>query len=1096
MAAIKTKKTLITAYQSAWLAEPIFTSLSSLFIVINLVLCILFLTKTLYSNSLHLFLLLLPFLIIQIDNLKDWREAKALSWPRWINGVALFNLAAGSIVQIIAITLELNQSFSGLPAITEAIALYLLLPTLLPRLISLLAHLTRKIPGTSENARNWLIASNLYAVILTCSMITIIIIFFILFDINYQGLFDILSLILILYSFGLAISLRTTLWIDDRPLWSTLLPHIPLWSLVIIGPFDDHMRQMLPRIRLDDTVLISLAFISISLGLTGMIYWLSQRLRCAPVKASATKTTQSADSIQAMASHYVDSRGLSQRLRDSIIRANGGVFGITGVRGAGKSALTRHVLSELTGSNEKVGYFTTEVTAPVRHDENMGFFIAVCRNVCNKVMDDLEPIIKGPKNNSLLTSRLRNLTALSLLGVAAISLLIHISSGTTTLKTNSFPLDNPYSETDDPLLGPVSFYKIFPLYAERQSIDALLQQINQALLADTDSQRRINNVARYLLVPSKGQKTINSKFLLLPLAINTDEKKALQRYKSTFINTTHPYQFFIDKKNQNFEKLKLSFNNEEDWDRQVSKITEHSNIAKPLHHLSSELKHYLLPETPKNVNKKSGAIGSQQNFLSYIILRAFSQADPGLVFDYSKLEQFAETLHVYRALLDGKVITRPSATQATDNSNLTGTNMRQLLDPFSSLTAATLWSIALSMPLLFLLAPTWQSISSLTRATVNRRYLDAYSEAENFKQQLVFHSSQESNAGFSWQGLSLGRKQTLAMRDLTIPGLTARYTKFLQKVKPLYNGKLIIAIDELDKVSDPEHVKALLTEIKGALFMEGTYYIISISEDAARSFRRRLASGRDIFESTFDDVIDIQQMEVMTAVQMLTMREETGAEDNRLPEYCLVISALFGGGIPREIIRARRTLSYAMKDQADVTIEWAVHTLLREELQQWEGHLAETNLSGNDTIALRQKASIACNQLNQNPKLTESYIDVWNTLDSCISIVDPKKLRHSVGFIAEDGMELSDTARQYQQIASDLQMLIRLMILTHLSELVLSDIDYKDYLHRVLECHSTLADKPALAEMLMKELKHDQQDFTPRQESFTTQYTSNKDSFK
>ena len=55
----------------------------------------------------------------------------------------------------------------------------------------------------------------------------------------------------------------------------------------------------------------------------------------------------------------------------------------------------------------------------------------------------------------------------------------------------------------------------------------------------------------------------------------------------------------------------------------------------------------------------------------------------------------------------------------------------------------------------------------------------------------------------------------------------------------------------------PEQVKELLVEIKGALFCPGIFYLISISEDAARSFRRRLAAGRDIFESTFDDVLDI-----------------------------------------------------------------------------------------------------------------------------------------------------------------------------------------------------------------------------------------------
>jgi len=69
----------------------------------------------------------------------------------------------------------------------------------------------------------------------------------------------------------------------------------------------------------------------------------------------------------------------------------GGV-GVTGVRGAGKSALTRHLLAQF-----KPDYFTLEITAPVRHDPDLGFFISVCRAVCSKTLDDLESILQGTR---------------------------------------------------------------------------------------------------------------------------------------------------------------------------------------------------------------------------------------------------------------------------------------------------------------------------------------------------------------------------------------------------------------------------------------------------------------------------------------------------------------------------------------------------------------------------------------------------------------------------------------------------------------------------------------------------------------------------
>jgi len=388
---------------------------------------------------------------------------------------------------------------------------------------------------------------------------------------------------------------------------------------------------------------------------------------------------------------------------------------------------------------------------------------------------------------------------------------------------------------------------------------------------------------------------------------------------------------------------------------------------------------------------------------------------------------------------------------------------------------------------LILTAPVWRTFSSLARALMNRRYLALAAEAEEFLEQLNYRSSRESSTGLSWKGLiSLGRKQTLAARDLTLPGLTARYTGFLEQVRAAYNGKAVIAVDELDKVHDPEEVKKLLTEIKGALFVPGIFYLISISEDAARSFRRRLASGRDIFESTFDEIVDIRQMGVATAVAMLERREGTGEDAERLPRECLEVAALFGGGILREIIRARRTLSFAEVGAAGRTHHWAARILLEEELEQWEGHLGEANLSGADTIEVRRHARAAAECLKAGDDSEATYGKVWEALEPCIEIIDPQGLRHTVGYQAEGIEAKTDTksgdkptpeqqaVAEYRRIAGDLQALLRLLILTYLSErIVRPDEPWEHYEPRILECHRALADKPALAEILLCELREE-----------------------
>ena len=111
-----------------------------------------------------------------------------------------------------------------------------------------------------------------------------------------------------------------------------------------------------------------------------------------PVKPLTTSNSEWSSYRQSERSQFVDVHGHSAHIIHSIENSSAGVFGVTGVRGAGKSALTRDVLSKLQDH-----YFVLELTAPVRHDTDMGFFISVCRSVCHKVLDRLTVILHGEK---------------------------------------------------------------------------------------------------------------------------------------------------------------------------------------------------------------------------------------------------------------------------------------------------------------------------------------------------------------------------------------------------------------------------------------------------------------------------------------------------------------------------------------------------------------------------------------------------------------------------------------------------------------------------------------------------------------------------
>lgn len=314
---------------------------------------------------------------------------------------------------------------------------------------------------------------------------------------------------------------------------------------------------------------------------------------------------------------------------------------------------------------------------------------------------------------------------------------------------------------------------------------------------------------------------------------------------------------------------------------------------------------------------------------------------------------------------------------------------------------------------------------------------------------------------------------------MTLPGLNARYLAFIRLIRESYNRKVIIVIDELDKIHDPEQVKALLTEIKGALFSKGCFYLISISEDAARSFRYRLTSGRDIFESTFDEIIEIQQMDVTSAIGMLSKREEDLEHSDKLPESFAVLLVLFGGGIPREIIRSARALSMKMVTTVDNSYHWACQFLLTEELTNWINHFGETNLNGEETVKLKDIAQQALQQIDSQHGVNEqSYATVNGLLQSCLQIIDPDELRKSVGFVVNvhngnGGLPDSDEKQfRYLTLTADIQACLRLAILATVAELTeKTDNDWEKYEQGILACHHALGDKPALAEKLLLELR-------------------------
>lgn len=1059
------KKNVCTAYQ----AGPLTFLLSAMILAGGIAIAAWVTSKGYYAVLLNVVLHILPAFLIAISNAV--RSSKsAPPWPRWLATTSLV------IAAIPVLVLPPRESLGKFASIAEFVVSFTIAPAfillvlvaILPALVWIAGTLGR-MRGVGRLFQRWLPAPNLYVLVLTLVNGTLAYLVASTEDYTWQA---ISFLFFAAVSYGLSIYFRKSLFSSDQQtlLWR-VLPHVPAWldtSLLLVNRLDS-----------GDGLRVAIVYgIPLLTGLALPIL-AANRLRDDPVSPPNHTPETTPESIRSKVAHYVDVHDRSARLVESIGRADAGVFGITGVRGAGKSALTRHVLSVLAPH-----YFTLEITAPVRHDQGHGFFVSVCKAVCSKTLEELEPIVTGTRvaRGEKVWDKIR-IPLLMILGIMALGSLTFISSPSPNQEAPvSFRgVAAPFS---DPLIGFTvqGEDRLLVAQAERAVTDDLLGQI--ARIIDDEAKGHGTGAARsaYLLVPA----TDYQGFWLLPTNPVVPLNERLRAYR-TSIESGENDEEFISKL---IWRLNTPNAPKEPENRLISIRPFVYSPAYPiLTHFQPYLLHHLRTTPQANGRQSSNReqqlkpIGLDSPLPLILVLRAsFHSADPKLEFDSARLRQFNDTLRLYRRGLDGNLGVNASPGTATRGVN---DSTRVFQSPFErTFGAMAFWLFATLFLLTLASRYVWQGLSGVAHAVVNHRYLDLYAEAGDFLEQLSYQANQESTAGLSWRGISLGRKRTLAARDLTLPGLTARYLRFLEKLRVAYNGKVVIAIDELDKIHDPEQVKALLVEIKGALFAEGTYYLISISEDAARSFRRRLASGRDIFESTFDEVVEVRQMRVDAALSMLQKLEDEstkgkGNPENqspreKLPTECMVVAALFGGGIPREIIRARRVLSYASLGTTSRTPRWAALTLLREELEHWAAHIGEANVSGMDAIRLSSFARQSIDMLAEEGDVSNAYAKVWVALRDCRSIIDPTGLSIEEGApqVVADEKEKLAKQEAWQLIKSDLQTVLRLMILTHLSELISTPKKSREeYEEDILACHRALADKPALAESMLESLR-------------------------
>jgi hypothetical protein len=121
--------------------------------------------------------------------------------------------------------------------------------------------------------------------------------------------------------------------------------------------------------------------------------------------------------------------------------------------------------------------------------------------------------------------------------------------------------------------------------------------------------------------------------------------------------------------------------------------------------------------------------------------------------------------------------------------------------------------------------------------------------------------------------------------------------------------RVVIAIDELDTIADPAAASAFLSDLKAIFGMPNVFFVVSVSDDAMITFERRGQPVSDTVGSVFDHVLTLRPL-TYGEVERLLRRRVIG-----MPWPFVALTAAFGGGLPREVIRVARQCVLISRDR-------------------------------------------------------------------------------------------------------------------------------------------------------------------------------------
>ena len=157
----------------------------------------------------------------------------------------------------------------------------------------------------------------------------------------------------------------------------------------------------------------------------------------------------------------------------------------------------------------------------------------------------------------------------------------------------------------------------------------------------------------------------------------------------------------------------------------------------------------------------------------------------------------------------------------------------------------------------------------------------------NFKSPIGFEFGKSSSINF-------------AQNQLSYPEIVEGFKSFIDIIGSKY--KVIIAIDELDKIFSSQDLNMFLNEVKALFEVHECVFLISISEEATNSFLKGDISVKDVLDSSFDEIFKLNHFNFQQTRKFIQKRIYG------IPLSFILFIHLYSGGNPREILRTIRRI--------------------------------------------------------------------------------------------------------------------------------------------------------------------------------------------